>query len=324
MLKNISSIKLIGILVVLVLVYLAIEFFGGRSRSKSFKAELVEIDTAKVTRVLIDGKEDDLELIKENNAWKVSIGEGKYADAQKSSVKNTLSSLMSIKPSRIAAKDPGKWKDYQVDSAGTRVQVFEGKKATLDLIIGRFGVNQQAMQQQQQMMMGGRGMQQFFSYVRLNDEDEVYVAENFMGMSINSDASSYRNRQLLSLTTDSIASIQFNYPADSAFVLTRQDSTWTIFGTQADSASVASYLSGIRYLSNSNFVDDVPPSALVTPTLSMNIRQNGKADVEVKAYQHPEHQWIIHSSSNPVAYFADESLVDKLFTTRRALFAQDE
>jgi hypothetical protein len=325
MLKNISSIKLIGILAVLILVYLGFEFFGGKSRSKSFKAEIVEIDTAKVTKVLIDAKGETLELIKENNAWKVSIGDGKYAAAQKSSVKSTLSSLMTIKPSRVAAKDPGKWKEYQVDSAGTRVQVFEGSKATLDLVIGRFGFNQQAMQQQQQMqMMGGRGMQQFFSYVRLNNEDEVYVADNFMGMSINADASGYRNKQLLSLTTDAISSIQFNYPADSAFVLTKVDSTWSIFGNQADSASVASYLSGIRYVNNSNFVDDVPPTALVSPTVSMSIKQDNKADIEVKAYQHPVHQWIIHSSENPLSYFADEKLIEKLFVGSGQLLTPKE
>jgi hypothetical protein len=326
MLKNISSIKMIGVLAVLILVYLGFEFFGGKSRSKSFKAEIVEIDTAKVTKVLIGAKGGTLELIKENNAWKVAIGAGKYAAAQESSVKSTLSSLLTIKPSRVAAKDPGKWKDYQVDSAGTRVQVFEGSKATLDLVIGRFGFNQQAMQQQQQMQMmgGGGGRQQFFSYVRLNNENEVYVADNFMGMSINADASGYRNKQLLSLTTDDISSIQFNYPADSAFVLTRVDSTWSIFGNQADSASVAGYLSGIRYVNNSNFVDDVAPTALISPTVSMSIRQDDQADIEVKAYQHPVHQWIIHSSENPMSYFADKSLIEKLFVGSGKLLAPNE
>ncbi|MCG8309371.1 MAG: DUF4340 domain-containing protein [Cytophagales bacterium] len=313
MLKNISSVKLIGILAALVLVYFGIKFFGGESRSKSFKAELVDMDTAKVTKVIIQAKGENLELLKEHDAWKVSIGEGKYAVAEKSSVKSTLNSLLSIKPSRIAAKKQDKWKEYQVDSAGTRVQVFEGGKATLDLVIGRFGFNQQAMQQQQQMMMGRRGGQQFFSYVRLQDENEVYVADNFMGMSINADASGYRNKRILSLTTDSISKIQFNYPADSSYVLSKIDSVWSISGNQPDSTATADYLSDIRYLSNSNFVDDVPASALVSPTVSMNISQNGKPDVMIKAFQHPVHKWILNSSENPLSYFADEDLIKKLF-----------
>jgi hypothetical protein len=315
MLKNISSIKLIGILAALVLVYFAVEFFGGKSRSKSFKAEIVEIDTAKVSKVIIGAKGEQLELLKENNAWKVSIGEGKYAKAQLSSVKSTLNSLLTIKPARIAAKNPDKWKDYQVDSAGTRVQVFEGGKNTLDLVIGRFGFDQQAMQQQQQQQqqMGGRAMPKFFTYVRLENEEEVYVADGFMSMSVNTDASGFRNKELLSLTTDAISEIQFNYPADSGFVLNKIDSVWSVFGNQADSAATAGYLSDIRNLTNSNFVDDVPPTALVSPTVSMNIKQNGKADIMVRAFQHPVHAWIINSSENPASYFADETLVNKLF-----------
>ena len=189
-------------------------------------------------------------------------------------------------------------------------------------MIGRFGFDQQAMQQQQQMMMGGRGGQQFYSYVRLYDDSEVYVADNFMGMSISADASSYRDKQILSLTTDSIAQIQFNYPADSGFVLRKLGEAWSVFGNETDSAATASYLSAIRYLSNSNFVDDVPASALVSPTVSLTISQNGEADIMVKAFQHPEHQWIINSSVNPLAYFADASLVEKLFVGRNSLFAQ--
>lgn len=322
MLKNISSVKMIGILAVLVLVYLGVQFFGGKSRSKSFKAELVEIDTAKVSKMVIESKGESLELLKENNAWKVSIGNGKYADAQKSDIKSTINSLLTIKPARVVAKNPEKWKDYQVDSAGTRIQIFEGSKTTLDLVIGRFGFDQQAMQQQQQQqqqMMGGRNMPQFFSYVRLQDENEVYVADNFMGMSISADASEYRNKQLLSLTTDSIAEIQFNYPADSGFVLSRVDSTWSIFGSPADSAATANLLSDIRNVNNSNFVDDVPSTALVSPTVSMIIKQNGKADIMVKAFQHPIHKWIINSSENPMSYFADEELVNKLFVGRGKL-----
>jgi hypothetical protein len=56
----------------------------------------------------------------------------------------------------------------------------------------------------------------------------------------------------------------------------------------------------------------------------MSIKQNGKADVEVKAYQHPVHQWIIHSSSNPASYFADESLIEKLFVGSQELLTPKE
>jgi hypothetical protein len=115
------------------------------------------------------------------------------------------------------------------------------------------------------------------------------------------------------LTTDSISSIQFNYPADSSFVLSKADGKWSIFGNVADSAATAGYLNTIRYVNSSNFVDDVPAAALISPTVSMTIKQAGKEDIEIKAYQHPIHKWITHSTENPSSYFADEATVNKLF-----------
>ncbi len=319
MLKNISSIKLLGILAVLVLVYLGFEFFGGKSRSKSFKEDIVEIDTAKVTRMVIASKGETLELLKENNNWKVSIGGGKYAEALTESVKSSINSLITVKPSRIATRDPEKWKDYQVDSAGTRVQVYEGDKNTLDLIIGRFGFNQEAMQRQQQMMGGRGGMNQFYTYVRLEDDMEVYVADNFMGMSLNAEASGYRNRQLLSVTSDSLTEVRLDYPGDSSFAMVKIDSLWMIDGVLTDSAATASYLSDIRYVNNSSFVDDVPAEALVSPTYTMTLKQSSKPDIAVKAFQHPVHQWIINSSENPASYFADPKIVEDLFVGKKKL-----
>jgi hypothetical protein len=298
MLKKISSLHLLGILAALVLIYLGMEFFGGKTRSKSFREELVEIDTANVSKILIDSKGKVLELKKEQGAWKVGIDDGKFVRAQSSSIKNTLNSLEQIKPSRIVANNPSKWKEYQVDSAGTRVQVFEGKNTSLDLVIGRFGV---------------QGQRSFFTYVRLYDENEIYAADNFMGISFGSEATDYRNQQILSITTDSLTEIRFNYPGDSAFALQKADSVWIIGSQPADSTSTADYLSDLRYVNSSDFVDDVPASALVSPTMSIMIRERNKPEITVKAFQHPVHQWIINSSLNPDSYFASQKVFSELF-----------
>lgn len=305
MIKNISSVKLLAILAILVGIYLVVEFFGGRTRSKSFRSELVTLDTSKVSQIIIDSQGSVLELNKEGTQWKVGLGEGKYANAQKSSVKNALNNLTSIKPSRLAAKDPAKWKEFQVDSAGTRVQVFEGERPALDLVIGRFGV---------------QGQRSFYTYVRLFDENEVYTADNFMGISFGTEPSDYRNKQVLSVTTDSIAEIRFQYPSDSSFVLLKADSLWIINGQLTDSAATASYMSDIRYVNNSNFVDDVPPGSLVSPTMSIIIVENGNAEVTIKAFQHPVHKWIINSSTNPESYFADDALYNELFISKSGFF----
>jgi hypothetical protein len=202
------------------------------------------------------------------------------------------------------AKDPSKWKEYQVDSAGTRVQVFEGKNKSLDLMIGRFGV---------------QGQRSFFTYVRLYEENEIYAADNFMGISFGTTASDYRDTQIVSFTTDSLAEIRFNYPGDSAFTLQRADSVWIVGNQLADSTGTADYFSDVRYINNPGFVDDVPASALVSPTMSVVIRERHRPEITVKAFQHPVHQWVIHSSLNPDNYFSHDKIFNEIFVPKSKL-----
>ena len=80
-----------------------------------------------------------------------------------------LSTLTTIEPSRIASRSDSKWKDYAVDSAGTRVKVYQGSELVTDIVLGRFGVE---------------GQRSFYTYVRLSEDEDTYVANDFMKMSI--------------------------------------------------------------------------------------------------------------------------------------------
>jgi hypothetical protein len=299
MFRSVKNIRLIGVLVILVAAYAGLKLFKNTGRSKSFREELVVIDTSKVDRIVITKAGSSFEVGKDNEQWKVTIPGNKKVDATSTSVNNALSSLLRINPDRIATKDPEKWVDYQVDSAGTRVQVFENNISTLDIVLGRFGMH---------------GQQQFHTFVRLFEDDEVYAANNFMGISFPSDPKGFRNSRFLQITSDSITQVTFNYPGDSAFILNKSEDTWYIGNNPADSASTASFLSGLRYVNGSDFVDDVEPAALINPTLSVMIRANGQPeDVVLEAYSHPGYGYILHSTYNPKAYFSDNSMMTRIF-----------
>ena len=309
MFRSVKNIRLIAVLVVLVLVYAGLKLFKNTGRSKSFREELVLIDTSKVDRIFISKPGSAFEVSKENEQWKVTIPGNKKVDATAISVKNALGSLLRIKPDRIATKDPDKWVDYQVDSSGTRVQVFENNASTLDMVLGRFGVH---------------GQQQFHTFVRLFEDNEVYAANNFMGISFPSDPKGFRDSKFLQITSDSITQVTFNYPGDSAFILNKSiDNKWYIGNNPADSANTASFLSGLRYLNGSDFVDDVEPTALINPTLSVLIQANGMdEDVKLDAYSHPQYGYILHSSYNSKAYFSDENMLTKVFKGQSELLGE--
>jgi hypothetical protein len=305
MFRNVKNIRLFAILGILVAGYIGLKLLKNTSRSKSFREELVVIDTTRVDRIVITKSGQSFEVTRTDNQWLVSIPGNRKVDATSSSVNNALGSLLRIKPDRIATRDPEKWVDYQVDSSGTRVQVFENNATVLDLILGRFGIH---------------GQQQFHTFVRLSQDDEVYAANDFMGISFPSEPKGFRNSRFLQITSDSITQVTFNYPADSAFILKKTADQWYIGNDQADSAKVATFLSGLRYMNGSDFVDDVEPAVLINPTLRVQIKSSDiLEEVSLEGYSHPQYGYILHSSYNPKAYFSDENIETRIFKGRPEL-----
>lgn len=294
--KKLSNGKLLGLLLALCLIYFVVDFTGSKSKSKSLRTELVEIDTAKVSQITVEAPGNKkVQLDKVKGEWELTLDNGKKVVASPSAVDNALYALLSIKPSRMATKSEAKWKDYQVDSAGTRVRVYEGSNNALDLVIGRFGME---------------GQRAYHTFVRLFEDKEVYVAKDFMGFSVSSDASAYRDQVLARIKKDSVAAITFNYPADSSFRLERIGGAWQANGSPADSVAVAKYLGGLGYVNGKEFMDN--EKELTVPVMSATVDMNNGQTILFDAYQ-KEGDWVFHSSDNELGYFKDETILDKVF-----------
>lgn len=285
MLKGNNTIKLLVVLAVLVGVFFILKFTGNDNRSKSFRSELVNIDPETITKVEILTPEDSTYLEKTSESWQVNGTKS----ADENTVKSLLKNLNSIKPSRMASRSEEQWKDFQVDESGIRVVAYEGTKKALDIILGRFDVE---------------GQRSFYSYVRLSEESDTYVAQDFMRMSVSTGSEAYRNGTLFGLKKDSVSSIEFNYP-DSAFTLTRADQGWQINTTQADSAATAKYLSGLNMVSSRNFRENEGYTSIYDVVYNLN---NGKS-IQVTNYGEDR----ISSSENTAEFWQDETVANKLF-----------
>lgn len=321
MFRNISNLTLIGVLALLAAIYFGISYFNQKSRQGSLAQDLVKFDPAKATAVEIFTPEDTVFLNRQSDDWKVKLASGKVVDAEDETVTRALENLLTIKPSRLATKNKDKWKEFDVDSSGTRVKVYEKGKAALDLVIGRFGMNQQPGQRQAQYGMGGMG--QFYSYVRLADEPEVYVANDFMGYSLPANASGYRNKQLLDFENDSISAIRFTYPADSSFSLEQTGEKWLSDGQPADSTAVASYLSDLRYRSLQDFADAYELSSLGVPELKAEIALNQGEPLSLSAYLRDD-KWIVSSSGNENLFSADSADIHEIFVGRGRFMSEQD
>jgi hypothetical protein len=291
-------------LFLLVLVALVV-YLDQRKGKKTFRTDLFEADTAKVSALIIYPRADrdnPIEIIKDKSGWELKITDKKYS-ADAGAVKEMLCDLNDLRATRVAATDKSKWKEYEVDdTSATRVVVKAGRKIVSTLFIGKFSyrmpknVNPYDYYNQQAKIS---------TYVRVDDEKHVYVVEGFLGMVFNRNANDFRDKAIIRSDRKNWKKLTFSYPADSSFTLIKEKGKWTLEGIMLDSASVDEYLSSITWLSCEDFVDDQKP---VSSQAQFSLKIEGDNMVEplvVKAFAADTmNGTIITSTLNEGVYFS--------------------
>ena len=306
MLKKLNTKKLLLIFVALILIVALTKIFDDKKGGRTFKEELVNIDTSLVNVILLYPSAEqhkEIKLTKSGEDYWTAQKENISSEADTNYVMNVLASFVLLKPQRLAATEESRWKDYNVDdSLGTRVKLLSGEKTLLDIVVGKFSYNQ----------MSRSGI----SYVRLYDDEDVYAVDGFLPMTVNQQFNEWRNKNILKGNKSDWNKISFSYP-DSSFVLKMEDGRWTAKvqwtferaggledSIATDSAKIEQYLNELSSLSNSSFVDDYKPNS--SPLIWITIEGNNMASpITIKAFPADSvNQFIINSSFNSAAYFS--------------------
>ena len=315
MFKKLNIKTLVIILVVLVVIYFIADKLGNKERS--FRSQVVKVDTASVSDIFIyipDGNTDiHLNRNNEKNGWEL-IAEGNNFNADPNIVKNILTQLSDLKPERVAANDESKWNQFEVsDSTGIHVVLKDDNKELADVYIGKFSYTQPPQTGAQNPYQQQRG--KMTSYIRVGGENEVYAVDGFLKMSYQKDINSYRNKSLVKVNNDDLSRLVFTYPENETFTLTKEEDKWFINGEPADSAKTVRYISKISRLSSSSFVD---PSTLKISdfTHKLKIEGNNFTPIELQAYPSDTiTQYVITSTENEGAEFSGSKakLFEKTF-----------
>lgn len=301
MFRKLNIKVLILILVIIAAIYAITEFAGPKDRS--FSRVIYEIDTARVTQVLIHFPSDNVELklVRQSvSDWQI-VHNNKTHSADPSTVRSILGQFVSMKPESIAATSKEKWKDFEVDdSLSIHVTLLSGKKKLADVYFGKFAYSQPA-DNQAQMMRQQQG--KMTTYVRKAKDERVYAVEGFMRMSYQKDPSAYRNKTLVNLNRDDISRLEFVYP-DYRFVVEKINNKWMLNNQPADSLKTLRYLTRITRLSSNNFIEPETPRSS-EPTHKLTIEGNNFSPITLSAYSTPDTtiRWIITSSVNPQGEF---------------------
>lgn len=299
----------LAVVFAILLVFAVIFFITDGKKERSFRTELVAIDTASVDEILIYPRSEDYEevrLFESGDGWKVVLPDGKEVSAPESKITSLLTTLLGIKPNRLAARGSDKWHEFEVDSVGTRVKVLESGDVMLDIVLGRF-----AFQQPRTMN----------NYVRLYNDTDVYEVEGFITGSFNQSANSFRDNTVIKGSYENWENLVFDYPADSSFKLTKFDGKWFLNDEPTDSAQTIKTLRSMERLTSTNFIDDYNQSLLSDPEYKLTIQSTDGEDIIINGYV-SDSLFIINSSMNSESYFDGNksNFSDRVFPGKKKFF----
>jgi hypothetical protein len=313
--KKLNNKILIGVLVGLAVVFALSRIFRSSRLQSNLKTELLQVDTASVDKVLVFAvaeKGKELELAREGSKWTVKK-DNRTANTEQGSVNGALATFVKLKPLRLVTKKKEKWNEYSVTDSSTRVKVFKGTELAADLFVGRIGYNQSS---DGQFNAGG-----IFTYVRLAGENEVYAVEGFLESTFNRSFNDWRDKSFLRLKKDMITEIQFSYPADSSFTLTKKDNRWWIGTELADSTKVNQFISQWEYKNANAFADEFV--ATMKADVAVQVKGASGTLATIEGWKRPA-DWVLKSSWQPTIYFSSENsgLVKTLFEAKKTLGVQ--
>ncbi len=318
--KKFNNNILLYVLAALLVTFAVVKLYQHKFTDNTLKVSLVDIDSLKVTKVLLypasEGR-NEIKFFKDGKDWKISKGKI-TTDPEANSVQGLLTMLLEIKTQRLASREKSKWSEYNLtDTTATRVKVYEGDKLSLDLLIGKFSY--QPSNNPYSKMYGGGGTGT--TYVRLTGEDEVYAIDGFLSFSFNRQFNTFRNQVLARFDKPAVNKISFKYPGDSSFIVSLADKQWMIGTQKADSAKVAEYLNSLAYKNASSFDDNYVPS--LNPQCQVIVEGKEMKTVTIDAYIQGNNNFILNSNQNSKSWFTSgyKGLYSEIFKNKKDFIA---
>lgn len=278
---------------------------------RTFRKDIVGIQANDIKKISIFPKNAGnkvVDVFLEDTVWKLKV-DGKLFAADQNVIKGIADELANMVPERLVANKRELWKDFDItDSLGVKVIIYGNKNDKTEITLGRFSYNQATRKPS--------------SFVRVNKEKEVYAAEGYLSMTFNREINILRDRNIFRGNQNDLMQISFNYPADSSFTLTKQDSKWLLNGAPVDSTLMAGYLTNVSYLNGNDFRDDFIPASVTTEPLKVILTGNNMNPVEIRAFRDAK-GIIINSTENSTSYFSGDQggLYAGIFKGRGSFFA---
>jgi hypothetical protein len=305
--------RLIYIVFIVLLVLVGInELVKATRGERTFRKDVIDMKAEDITGFTIHPKNVGavtVNVFKDDSVWKLKVNDKPFA-ADQDMIKGIVDQLAAMRPEQLVANRKELWKDYDItDSLGVKVEVHgKGGKDTR-LTLGRFSYNQ--------------GTRKPSTFIRIDDDKDVYAVEGYLGLTLNREINSLRDKNIFRANRNDLTQISFTYPADSSFTLTKgEDNRWLEDGVPVDSAKMSNWLNAFTYLFGENFRDDFVPADSIPLLYKVVITGKDMKPVEIRGYRDSKGT-VINSSVNPTSYFSGDvsNLYYRIFQRKTNFFA---
>ncbi|WP_273275742.1 DUF4340 domain-containing protein [Maribacter polysiphoniae] len=307
---------LLAVLLILVLLYFSSRYFKSNG-STTFNPEIIQLDSSKVEKVTIyppgETEQEPILISRSEKDWEVTQANIK-SKANLTRVRSALGQLQDIKAQRLVAKTKDKWQSYGLtDSLARKLEIQEkGSGGTTTIYFGKTSYEQTAASQYGRASLTGS------TYFRINDKPETYALNNQIADAFNHKFNAWRNPKFIKLDKDRITELRFESTDQEDFILRKNDSLWTIPGSQTDSTKVARYLNILRSQNSSLFADTFVPKEEALRTLT--VRGASMDELIVRAYADTlGNKYILNSSQHPDVFIESDSagMFKRLFVDKK-------
>ncbi|MFN0158289.1 MAG: DUF4340 domain-containing protein [Bacteroidota bacterium] len=290
---NKNSLVLIAIVAILgIAAYLVLQRPGESSVSEETGQKLASYDSLAVDKIEI--KAGSNYVVMEKQAGKWMIVQPISYPADQTAITTAIGKGATVLLTSLISSNPEKQGVFQVDSsAGTLVRIFEKGSEKAAFRIGKPGSTFTE------------------TYVREENSNDVYLANEMLTYTFNKQVKDWRDKTIFSAMSESIQSVSFQY-GDTAFVLTRQDTTWKIDEAVAAATTMTSFLGSLSNFLSDDFVDS---SLASPPQLIATIVVDG---VQIRFHHENEAaSYFVQTSRSPQWFSVQQWRVNQVLKRKR-------
>jgi hypothetical protein len=322
MLSKLNTKTLVVLLIAMIAVFAALYYTD--NTDSSFKSEIINIDTSKVSRIklTIPSNEENksFELIKENNKWHI-VDNGKKVAADADKIKALLVHNSPLKTIRVASNSKKQWEKYGVGDKGAKIEFYDDNNLLAGLVLGK--VDYQAPQQDAEnpYMRGNQGI--MICYARVKGDNDVYVVDGYLKLTFAGDIKSYRKKTVINVKPDQVNEVSIK-SGKASFDVKKAGNKWMVDNIQADSANTLKYVNNISRLNGYDFFNEDVIKG-IEPVGTAFIKTLNDDEIVVDAYVVDSANFAFVSSQNKGNIIKDKNgkIFDRLFKNKNYFLGKE-